>query len=223
MATVKKDVEKVAKVVKNVVGAQQEEQLHQLAQQNHQEMLESLDDQKQQQAAKQPIPREVNNAGVVKQNAQPAGQLVQQQAVVQQLDTAGGYPQAKHVNFMQGKAEGQDQVLDTQQQFPGQQQEPQVQGAADHLKNSNVKQQSDEQRALNFVHEQGFLTDQLAQHNSIQGQPVYVQKNAEPNLGKQIHPNNPVQAQPVQQGQGKNPLPAVEQPIAQAAVRQPLG
>ena len=105
-ANVKKQVEEeVAKVVKKAVYAQQEEQLHNIAKQNHQEMLESLDGQKQQ-LNQLPGPAEVNNGGMAQPNVQ-TGQIIQQQQPGP--DAGPDIKQDGNVNFMQQPADNKPQ------------------------------------------------------------------------------------------------------------------
>ena len=199
-ANVKKQVEEeVAKVVKNAVDAQQEEQLHNIAKQNHQEMLESLDGQKQQ---LNQLPAEVNNGGMAQPNIQAQQQpgldagpvikqggnvnLMQQQAgnIPQNQQQAGNIPQNQQVIGQQSQdAPGNiPPVVGKQPQMVGQQsqrqagqqvqtdQNPQVQGAANNFPDGKNKQPVDTLDTLKLGQQNPDPQIQ-ANNNPVQGQP----------------------------------------------------
>lgn len=122
---VKKEVEEeVAKVVKNAVGAQQEAQLHHIAQQNHLEMLDSFDDKRQ----PQPAAKDAVQPNVLQQQEQkrlqqqqqqqqqiPVQPNVQQQPILKVVDNQQG----EKVNVMQQQPDRvpQQEVIGGQQQM----------------------------------------------------------------------------------------------------------
>ena len=203
---VKKEVEEeVAKVVKHAVEVQQEEQLHNIAKQNHQEMLESLDGQKQ--SDQGAFPADANREVVVQPNIQPIQVVQQQQA--QGVDSFNNNQQGAQVNSMQQQAVKklsntadhnvvgqqsnnvgmQPQIIGQQVQGvlpPGQQAQAQV--VANNVHNS-IKQPVDTE-ALKYVQQQGFLSNQQVQQMN-ERQAVAPQK-----VDKQKQAINPAQAQP---------------------------
>ena len=214
-ANVKKQVEEeVAKVVKKAVDAQQEEQLHNIAKQNHQEMLESLDGQKQQ--LNQAVPAEVNNGGVAQPNVQ-IGQVIQQQPG---LDAGRDTKQGGNVNFMQQQADNKPQNA-AYQQVIGQQ----PQDAPNHIPPIVEKQP---QMVGQQPQRQAGQQVQIGQNPQVQGAPniFHDGNNKEPNdnldtlklgqqnLDPQIQANgNPVQGQRVQDAG-----PAVQQNVQQNVI-----
>ena len=233
-ANVKKQVgEEVAKVVKNAVDAQQEEQLHNIAKQNHQEMLESLDGQKQQ---LNQLPAEVNNDGM----AQPNVQIQQQPG----LDAGPAIRQGGTVNFMQQQAGNIPQNAANQQVIGQQSQDApgnvpqnaarqqvigqQSQDAAGNIPRAvgkqpqMVGQQPQRQAGQQVQADQNRQVQNAANnfHDSNNKQPIDTLdtlKLGQQNLDPQIQANNnPVQGQPAQQMQDaelKQQQPVVQQNV----------
>ena len=204
-ANVKKQVEEeVAKVVKNAVDAQQEEQLHNIAKQNHQEMLESLDGQKQQ-LNQLPGPADVNNGGMAQPNVQ-TGQILQQQQPV--LDAAPDIKQGGNVNFVQQQADNNPQNLAHQQVIGQQPQEasknvPPVVGKQPQIVDQQPQRQASQQVQVGQNSQvQGAANNFLGGNNKQPIDTLDTLKLGQRNLDPQIQVNNnPVQGQPVQRMQ----------------------
>ena len=210
-ANVKKQVEEeVAKVVKNAVDAQQEEQLHNIAKQNHQEMLESLDGQKQQ---LNQLPAEVNNGGM----AQPNVQAQQQPG----LDAGPVIKQGGNVNLMQqqaGNIPQNQQVIGQQQSQDAPGNIPPVVGKQPQM----VGQQSQRQAGQQVQTDQNLQVQGAANnfHDGKNKQPIDTldtlklgQQNPDPQIQAN---NNPVQGQPAQRMQDaglKQQQPAAQQNV----------
>ncbi len=182
---VAKDVEQeVAKVVKNAVGAQQEEQLHNIAKHNHQEMLESLDiknpGQQQQQQQQQDVPvagaKQVDHS----QQANPPQQALQQVGLspnAAQGNVHPQQPQQANVPLLQQQVQQVFQqqpmaAVGDQEAGPGVQE--QKQSVVGNIPNVMGKQQTRE--ALKYVRDQGFLPEEQKLDSDMQAAPAQLQQ-----------------------------------------------